>query len=219
MCQKEEMKLRVSKEIELIKLNSAQSNNLFKKYLEDGELTKQAIAYLFKDGSETKQKIYINTVFPSYGKPEFKKYQTKVMRFGDRKTLATYYMYYEVSDSGQIELIKREDINAFVYYITNYDLGEKAFKFLIKSGASELIEAYISNKSIEKERLPFFIEKGNTHDLLWYFLTSSTEEKEIFIDYLRKYATSAQINQLCEESEMMSLMLGLNMHEDEEDYE
>ena len=210
-----ELKLRVSKEIELIKQNSSESCNVFKKYLENSELTKQAINFLFKEGSEAKQKIYINTVYPSPIRPEFKKYQTRVMRLGDRKTLATYYMYYEVSDNGEIELIKREDVNAFVYYITNHGLSERAFKFLIKQGAPELIEAYISNQDIDNELMPFFIEKAEVQDLQWYFLTCSTEQKEVFIDYLRKYATPETISALCEENEMLSLLFCLPITEED----
>lgn len=207
MNKKEEMKLRVSNEIELIKSNSANSNQNFKKYLEENELTKKAINYLFTEGAEEKQKIYINTVFPALGRPEFKKYQRLVMKLGDRRTLATYYMYYEVSANGEIELINRAEVNPFIYYINNHNLSEKAFKFLIKNGSSELIEAYLTNKDVPRELMPMFVKNATAQDILGYFSSSNSEEKDVVIACIKKHASPSLINKLSSLSETMSLLL------------
>lgn len=207
MSKKEEMKLRVSNEIELIKSNSANSNQDFKKYLEENELTKKAINHLFTEGTEEKQKIYINTVFPAPGRPEFKKYQRLVMKLGDRRTLATYYMYYEVSANGEIELINRAEVNPFIYYINNHNLSEKAFKFLIKNGSPELIEAYLTNKDVPRELMPMFVKNATAQDIFWYFCSSISEEKDVVIACIKKHASPSLINKLSSLSEMMSLLL------------
>ena len=129
------------------------------------------------------------------------------MKLGDRRTLATYYMYYEVSANGEIELINRAEVNPFIYYINNHNLSEKAFKFLIKNGSPELIEAYLTNKDVPRELMPMFVKNATAQDIFWYFSSSNSEEKEVVIDCIKKHASPSLINKLSSLSETMSLLL------------
>lgn len=205
----QELKQKVSMEIELIKSQKVNASRDFEAYLEENYLTPQALTYLFEEAPKEMVKIYVNKVYPSFGKPEFKKYQTQVMAYGNRKTLATYYMYYEVSPNGEIELIKREEVNPFVFYVVNHGLSDKAFKYLIKNGSSELIESYLNNKELETRLLPFFINNASIEDLIWYYVTSTPTEKGLFIEFLQKSGNKKVINKLSDECEMIQIALAI----------
>ena len=82
-------KLNASEEIRLIDSNNQED---FKNYLKNQSLTKKAIKHLFEKATSKMIKIYVNTVYPC--RPEFLEYQLQVIRYADRKTLATYYLYF-----------------------------------------------------------------------------------------------------------------------------
>jgi hypothetical protein len=199
------LKLRASKEIELIKSFAETAEKDLKNYVKEQRLTRKAITYLFEEGRPEMIQVYVNTVFPDFCKFEFKKYQTKVMKYADRKTLATYYMYHEVSANGEIELIKRGEVKPFAYYIANHGLTAKAFKFLVKEGSSELLEAYLANNNIAQKALLFFIQHGSVSDVVMYFMGSSSDEKDLFIEKLNQLKNTARYQEICEANEIIGM--------------
>ena len=116
----------------------------FRSYLKNERLEKESIESLFECGPADKVEVYVNTVYPDA--PEFKKYQEQVMKYADRRTLATYYRSCKVKTDGQIELIKRDELTAFLYFVINCGLSKKAFEFLIENGSEEQVQGFIRNQ-------------------------------------------------------------------------
>lgn len=128
-------------EVRLIKQGNLDS---FRSYLKNEKLEKESIEFLFECGPADKVEVYVNTVYPDA--PEFKRYQDQVMKYGDGRTLATYYRSCKVKTDGQIELIKRDELTAFLYFVINYGLSKKAFEFLIENGSEEQVQGFIRNQ-------------------------------------------------------------------------
>ena len=165
--------LQTQAEIRLIKSKDLDG---FKNYLKSQKLTREAIKFLFEKGRKKNVEIYVNTVYPFPS--EFRVYQNQVMKYANRPTLATYYLYYKVKPQGEIELIKRNELIPFLYYVTNYGLSPKAFKYLIEKGARELVEGYFNNNTLDGEFLDIFLQSCKIGYIKMYLEKANTHEKE-----------------------------------------
>ena len=148
----------------------------FKNYLKTSNLTSKATRHLFKQGSPEMIKTFLSVSYP-IGE-EFRLYQKDVIRYADRKTLATYYMYHDLTPSGEIELIKRDEINSFIYYTSGHQLSKKAFKFLLQEGSPELVEAFLSNNNLNSQQLTMLLLNANMDYIQIYMDTATGTERE-----------------------------------------
>ena len=137
-----------AQQVQMIKSNNARE---FKSYLKSSSLTLKAVRHLFKEGSPEMIKAFLSVSYPIDNL--FRVYQKEVVRYADRKTLATYYMYHDLTSNGEIELIKRDEINSFIYYTSGHQLSKKAFKFLLQEGSPELVEAFLSNNNLNSQQI------------------------------------------------------------------
>ena len=201
MCTTEK-KLRTPEVIELIRSEMVVK---FKRYISEYPLRPKAIEFLFEEGSDDMVEAYINTVYPST--KEFVTYQNKVIRFANRKTLATYYTYAELDADGQIELIKRNEVNAFAYYLANKELLMEAFIYLINSGSEEMVECYINNNSLVGKKLDYFLRHGKVNDISWYFDICSNLEREVFVDKLSILKNTSRYDLICNRCQDIEIWL------------
>ena len=175
-------KLKASEEIRLIDSNNQKD---FNSYLEKQSLTKKALKHLFEQGSPKMIKLYVNKIFPC--NPEFLTYQPQVIRYADRKTLATYYLYFDVTPEGEIELIKRDEVEPFNYYVLNHGLSPKAFEYLINKGSKKLVETYFNNNSLEdKETIDLFLSCAKFDRISMFVDMATNNEKEDMAKVLKE---------------------------------
>ena len=174
-------RMRSPEVMELIDSGDVKS---FTNYIQKEHIRPKAIRHLFTKGSPKMISAYVNSVFPC--SEEFLTYQKQVMRYGNRKTLATYYIYFNVEKDGEIELIDRNDINAFAFYLNGHELTYEAFKHLIDKGSSELIECFINNNSLVGKRLKYFLRYAKLDDIYWYYVNATNCEREVMADELRE---------------------------------
>lgn len=174
-------RMRTPEVMELIDSKDVQK---FTSYIKQQSLRPKAIKHLFTKGDPALISAYINNVFPC--SEEFLTYQRQVMRYATRKTLATYYIYFNVEKDGEIELIDRKEVNLFTYYISCYELSIEAFKYLVDNGSSELVEAYINFTSLIGQRLKYFLRHAKIDDIMWYYMNASNCEKEVMIEEIVK---------------------------------
>ena len=158
--------------------------NVFKNYLSTSDLTPKATKHLFKKGSPEMIKMFLKVTYP-FGE-EFALYQKEVIRYADRKTLATYYMYHDLSPEGEIELIKRNEVSPFVYYTSGHNLSEKAFRYLLQQGSSELVEAFLSNNNLDSHQLTILLKGGNMDYIQVYMETATGSEREDIINLVKE---------------------------------
>ena len=156
----------------------------FQNYITNNTLGEEAINYVFESGKPEIIKTYVNTVWP-IGE-EFVKYQDDVIRYGTRKTLATYYLYNDVTPSGEIELIKRDEKIPFLFYTGSYGLSDEAFEYLLKEGSEELIDGYLDNTSLKDSRLETFLSLASTQQITRYLDYANGTEYEEFLCKLKK---------------------------------
>lgn len=167
-------KLNASEEIRLIDSNNQED---FKNYLKNQSLTKKAIKHLFEKATSKMIKIYVNTVYPC--RPEFLEYQLQVIRYADRKTLATYYLYFDLQPDAEIELIKRDEITPFNFYVTNHGLSPKAFEYLVNYGSKELVMSYFNNNALEDtDEIDMFLTCGKIDYISMFADMATNNEKE-----------------------------------------
>lgn len=166
--------------------NLVNQNNVqgFQHYITNNTLGEEAIKYVFESGKPEIIKTYVNTVWP-IGE-EFVKYQDDVIRYGTRKTLATYYLYNDVTLSGEIELIKRDEKVPFLFYTGSYGLSDEAFEYLLKEGSEELVDGYLDNTSLKDKKLEIFLSVGNTKHITRYLDYANGIEYEEFLGKLKK---------------------------------
>lgn len=162
-----------AQQVQIIKSNNAQE---FKSYLKSSSLTLKAVRHLFKEGSPEMIKAFLSVSYPIDNL--FRVYQKEVVRYADRKTLATYYMYHDLTPSGEIELIKRDEINSFIYYTSGHQLSKKAFKFLLQEGSPELVEAFLSNNNLNSQQLTMLLLNANMDYIQIYMDTATGTERE-----------------------------------------
>ena len=174
-------RMRTPEVVELIDSKDVQK---FTSYIKQQSLRPKAIRHLFTNGDPALISAYVNNVFPCT--EEFITYQKQVMRYGTRKTLATYYIYFSVEKDGEIELIDRKDVNLFTYYLSGHELSLEAFKYLVDNGSSELIEAYINFTSLIGQRLRYFLRHTKIDDIMWYYMNASNCEREVIIEEIVK---------------------------------
>jgi hypothetical protein len=185
-------RLRTSEVIELIRSEKVVT---FKNYISEHSLRNSTIEFLFEHGSDDMIEVYVNTVYP--WEKEFTTYQTTVMRLANRQTLATYYMYADILPEGEIELIKRNDINPFAYYLANKELSMEAFIYLINEGEEDMIECYINNNSIVGKKLDYFLNHAKINDIAWYYTICTCNEREVLVDKLEHLRGTSRFNQIC----------------------
>jgi hypothetical protein len=150
-----------------------------------GEFTGAAVKAVFKSENPQILKAYINGVFPAGS--EFQKHQDKVAKYGNRKTLCTFYMYHTLETSGQIELIKRDDIRLFSYYVGKRPrLTKEAFVYLVESGKPQLVKYYLENCLSEKGVVEDFVGLGNLKYLKYYAKIATGIELEVLRDVVNK---------------------------------
>lgn len=178
-----------AQQVQMIQNNDV---NLLKTYLTTSNLTSKSIRYLFKNGTPKMIKMFLNISYPIGD--EFKVYQKEVVRYADRKTLATYYMYHDLTPQGEIELIKRDEINPFIYYTSGHRLSEKAFKFLLRQGSPKLVEAFLSNNNLDSKQLTILLRSGKLDYIEVYMDTATSSERE---DILRVVKEMKDAKLLC----------------------
>lgn len=166
---------------DLIHQNDVQG---FQNYLSNNTLGEKAIKYVFENGKPEIIRTYVNTVWP-IGE-EFETYQDYVIRFGTRKTLATYYTYYDLTPSAEIELIKRDEKIPFVFYTSNYGISDEAFEYLIQNGSETLVNGYIDNNSLKGVKLEKFLSFGNTRYITRYLDYANGADYEELLSALEK---------------------------------
>lgn len=174
-------KTLTAQQVQMIQNNDV---NVFANYLENSNLTSTATKHLFKNGTPEMIKMFLNVTYPIGDL--FSKYQKDVVRYADRKTLATYYMYHDLRPSGEIELIKRDEINPFVYYTTNYGLSGKAFKFLLQHGSFEMVEAFLMNNNLNSQQLSMLLASGNMDYIQIYMDTATASENEDILNAVKE---------------------------------
>ena len=195
-------------EVRLIKHGNLES---FRSYLKSKRLEKECIKFLFESGAEDKIEVYVNTVYPDA--PEFKKYQKQVMKYADRRTLATYYRSCKVKTDGQIELIKRDELTAFLYFVINCGLSKKAFEFLIENGSEEQVQGFIRNQVFFDD----YTEEWKVPKAYIDILVRSRKIAYInmFYEEASKYEREALAQSLLKKSHQETLELILNNEDDE----
>ena len=195
-------------EVRLIKQGNLES---FRSYLKNERLQKESIKFLFESGAEDKIKVYVNTVYPEA--PEFKKYQKQVMKYGDRSTLATYYRSCKVKTDGQIELIKRDELIPFLYFVSNYGLSKKAFEFLIENGSEEQVRGFIQNQVFFDNYTEEWKMAKSCIDVL--VRSRKITYINMFYEEASEYEREALAQSLLKKSHKETLELILNNEEDE----
>lgn len=178
----------------LIKENNVQG---FQNYITNNTLGEDAIKYVFESGKPEIIKTYVNTVFP-IGE-EFVKYQDDVVRYGTRKTLATYYLYNDLKPSGEIELIKRDEKTPFLFYTNSNGLSDEAFEYLLKEGSEDLVDGYLDNTSLKDEKLETFLSVGNTKYITRYLDYANGTEYEELLNKLKKMPNKKKAQRIYKE--------------------
>lgn len=176
-------KMKTSELVEII--NSGKVKKFCDYISAKGEFTGAAVKAVFKSENPQILKAYINGVFPTGS--EFQKHQDKVAKYGNRKTLCTFYMYHTLETSGQIELIKRGDIRLFSYYVGKRPrLTKEAFVYLVESGKPQLVKYYLENCLSEKGAVEDFVGLGNLKYLKYYAKIATGIELEVLRDVVNK---------------------------------
>ena len=162
-----------AQQVQIIQNNDV---NVFENYLKTSSLTSKATRHLFKNGSPEMIRLFLKVTYPIGDL--FSLYQKDVIRYADRKTLATYYMYHDLRPAGEIELIKRDEVNPFIYYTSGHELSKKAFNFLLQQGSPELVEAFLANNNLSSQQLIMLLNCGNLDYIETYVDTATASETE-----------------------------------------
>lgn len=162
-----------AQQVQMIQNNDVKT---FKNYLQTSNLTSKAAKHLFKEGTPEMKKTFLEFSYPVGNL--FRVYQKDVIRYADRKTLATYYMYHDLTPAGEIELIKRDEITPFIYYTSGHQLSKKAFKFLLQKGSPALVKAFLSNNNLNSQQLAMLLADGNMDYIQIYMDTATGTELE-----------------------------------------
>lgn len=170
-----------AQQVQMIQTNDA---NKLANYLKTSKLTSKAIRHLFTEGSPEMKETFLKLSYPIGDL--FRVYQKDVIRYSDRRTLATYYMYHDVKPSGEIELIKRDDVNSFIYYTSGHRLSDKAFNFLLEQGSFKLVEAFLSNNNLDDYQLKKLLRLGNIDYIRIYMDTATGTEREEILQVVTK---------------------------------
>ena len=175
--------MKTSELIEII--NSGNVKELSAYISAKGEFSAAAIKSVFKSENPLVKKIYINGVYPVGS--EFQKHQDQVAKYGNRKTLCTFYMYHDLDTSGQIELIKRGDIRLFSFYVGKRPkLKSEAFAYLVDHGSDLLIKYYLENCLNDDQSVEDFIGMGNLKYIKYYAKIATNTELEVLANVVKK---------------------------------
>ncbi len=200
-----------------VEVRLIESGNLdsFRSYLKNERLEKESIEFLFECGPADKVEVYVNTVYPDA--PEFKKHQEQVIRYADRRTLATYYRTCKVKTKGQIELIKRDELIPFLYFVSNYGLSKKAFEFLIENGSEEQVRGFIQNQvffdnyteewKMAKECIDILVRSRKIAYINMFYEEASEYEKKALAEVLLKKSNKETLELIlnCDDEEYEEL--------------
>ncbi len=174
-------KTRTAQQVQMIQNNDV---DVFEKFLATSDLTHEATKYLFENGTPKMKKVFLKVSYPQG--EEFVLYQKDVVRYADRKTLATYYMYHDLTPESEIELIKRNEVNPFLYYTSGHQLSEEALRFLFKQGSTELANAFLSNDVLDSQGLTMLLKCGNMDYICLYMATATGSECEEILNIVKK---------------------------------
>ncbi len=149
-----------------------------------GEISEAVKRAVFKSKKSGIIKAYINGVFPAGS--EFYKHQDLVALYGDRKTLATYYLYHSLDEVGQIALIKRGDFSKFSYFVGRRPkLTKEAFAFLLAEGRPQLVKYYLEN-CLEQAQINDLVASGNIRYIKYFTKVATPSELEAVADATKR---------------------------------
>ena len=174
-------KNQTAQQVQMIQSNDV---NLFKSFLSTSDLTPKAKRHLFKKGAPEMIRMFLKVTYP-FGE-ELGLYKKEIVRYADRKTLATFYMYHDLNPESEIELIKRDEVTPFVYYTSGHGLSEKAFRFLLRQGSPELVEAFLSNNNLDSRQLTILLKCGNMDYIQVYMETATGSEREKIMNVVKE---------------------------------
>ena len=191
---------------ELVSIINEGKVKAFVSYLNaKGEINETVKKAVFKSKHVGIIKAYVNRVFPAGS--EFYKHQDLVAMYGDRKTLATYYLYHSLDEVGQIALIKRGDFSKFSYFVGRRPkLTEKAFEFLVKHGKPRLIKYYLEN-CMEKDQIVVFAKFGSVKYLKYFAKIAMPTELEVLAKAINSTATAELKDEIANECKELRFWL------------